>query len=94
VANSLDRRVYAEVARLCDEGRRLLRRGEGSEALAAYLEAWELLPDPWEAGEAAASVLSGLAEVLTARGDLAAATTALRAVERAMSASGPRAAAT
>jgi ATP/maltotriose-dependent transcriptional regulator MalT len=89
----LDRRVYAEVARLCAEGRRQLHRSEVSEALATFLEAWELLSDPWEEGEAAACVLSGLADVLMARGDVAAAATALRAVERALGATGSHAAA-
>lgn len=80
----LDRRIRQEVARLCQEGRRQHQRGESSEALATYLEAWELLPDPFRAGQAAASVLSGLADVLAARGDLSAAATVLRAVQRAM----------
>ena len=93
MAGALDVRVYAELARLCEEARRQLRRGDASEALATYLEAWELLPDPWEAGEAAACVLSGLADVLMARGDVAAAATALRAVERALGATGSGAAA-
>jgi hypothetical protein len=86
VASSLDRRVHAEVVRLCAEGKRLLWTGEAAEALATYLEAWGLLPDPWEAGESAATVLTGLAEALTVRGDLAAAATALRAVEHALGA--------
>lgn len=94
MASSPDRRVHAEVARLCEEGKRQLRGGEASEALATYLEAWELLPDPWGEGEAAACVLSGLAEVLTVRGDLAAAATALRAVERALGATASRGAET
>ncbi|HSN91143.1 MAG TPA: hypothetical protein VLS93_07925 [Anaeromyxobacteraceae bacterium] len=78
----LDRRIRQEIARLCQEGRRQHERGETSEALATYLEAWELLPDPFRAGRAAAAVLSGLADVLAARGDLSAAATVLRAVER------------
>jgi hypothetical protein len=79
----IERRLYEEIARLCAEGRRKALRGETPEALATYLEAWELLPDPKDAGDAAACVLSGLAQVLTARGDLSAATTVMHAARRA-----------
>jgi hypothetical protein len=79
----LERRVSQEIARLCEVGRRQHLRGETNEALATYLEAWELLADPRDAGDAAACVLSGLADVLTGRGDLDAAATVQRAARRA-----------
>ena len=59
------------IERLCREGNRHASSGEYSEALACFLEAWELLPEPQEAQDAAAPVLAGFTRLLRERRDLA-----------------------
>ena len=59
------------IARLCREGNRHASAKEYSEALACFLEAWELLPDTQEAQDAAAPVMAGLTRLLHERRDLA-----------------------
>ena len=76
------RRIHEEVARLCGVARLHHARGEEPEALAAYFDAWELLPEPKGAFRDAATVLAGMSEVLAARGDLSSAMTVLLAARR------------
>ncbi len=59
------------IARLCREGNAHASGGEYAEALACFLEAWELLPETEEARDAAAPVLAGLTRLLHERRDLA-----------------------
>ncbi len=64
MARAIDRRREARVIRLCRKGRALLRRGERSEALRCFLDAWTLLPEPTEAASASAFVLAGIGDLL------------------------------
>jgi hypothetical protein len=59
-----------EVAALCREGR--LHEADGDDALAlhAFLDAWELLPEPREAWAPSAGILDAVADLLQRRGDL------------------------
>lgn len=59
------------VERLCREGDRHAEAGEHGEALACFVDAWELLPEPREAYGEASRVMGGLGRVLSERGDLA-----------------------
>ncbi len=59
------------VVRLCAEGRQLARDGDRATALASYLEAWELLPEPKESWDASTFILSAVGDLLRAGGDLA-----------------------
>ncbi len=58
------------VVRLCAEARRFARDGDRSMALASYLEAWDLLPEPKESWEASTFILSAVGDLLRAGGDL------------------------
>ncbi|MBK9519160.1 MAG: hypothetical protein IPO09_17780 [Anaeromyxobacter sp.] len=57
--------------RLCLRGELHLAACEYGEALAFFLEAWELLPEPREEYQGTARVIRGLTRVMRARGDLA-----------------------
>jgi hypothetical protein len=54
----------------CAEGRQLARAGDRAAALASYLEAWELLPEPKESWDASTFILSAVGDLLRAGGDL------------------------
>ncbi len=58
------------VVRLCAEGRKLARDGDRATALASYLEAWELLPEPKESWDASTLILAAVGDLLRAGGDL------------------------
>ncbi len=58
----------AAVERLCREARLHAKDGERQLALAAYLEAWELLPEPKASWDASTLILSGLGDLLHASG--------------------------
>ena len=62
---------HVKIQLLCREGDEHARAGEVAEALACYMEAWELLPEPREEYGDAAPILRGFTRVLHARGDLA-----------------------
>ena len=61
------------VDRLCDEARDRAEKGDRSQALATYLEAWELLPEPKEGWEASTRILSAVGDLMRGGGDLASA---------------------
>ena len=63
--------AHVKVELLCREGDAHASAGELAEALACYLDAWELLPEPREEFADADAVLRGFTRVLRARGDLA-----------------------
>ena len=52
------------VERLCKEARQHARDGHRQLALAAYLEAWELLPEPKAGWSASTLILSALGDLL------------------------------
>ncbi len=58
------------VVRLCAEGGRFARGGDRTMALASYLEAWDLLPEPKESWDASTFILSSVGDLLRAGGDL------------------------
>ncbi len=58
------------VVRLCHEARRFAVEGDRTMALASYLEAWELLPEPKESWDASTFILSSVGDLLRAGGDL------------------------
>ena len=62
---------YGEVVELCRAGREHAERGERAEALADYLEAWELLPEPKESWDASTWILAAVGDLLRSGGDLA-----------------------
>jgi hypothetical protein len=66
-AGGLDR--LARVERLCREGRTLALQGERSLALSAFLEAWELLPEPKDAWDTSTLILASVGDLLRAGGD-------------------------
>jgi hypothetical protein len=60
----------SEVTRLVAEGDRHAHLGENAEALACYIEALDLVPEPRREHEATDQIFHGLRRVLQARGDL------------------------
>ncbi len=62
----------SEVERLCRQGDEHAAAGEHAEALACFVEAWELLPEPREEYLDTALVFRGFTRVLRARGRLGA----------------------
>jgi len=58
----------AAVERLCREARQHAKEGDRQLALAAYLEAWELLPEPKASWQASTLVLSAVGDLLHASG--------------------------
>ena len=64
----LSETLRAEVDRLCDEGERHAAAGERAEALASFIEAWELLPEPREEWDASTAIYRGLMRVLRQEG--------------------------
>jgi len=58
------------VVRLCHDARRFAGDGDRTMALASYLEAWELLPEPKETWDASTFILSSVGDLLRAGGDL------------------------
>lgn len=70
VSRILEGRSRTEVERLCRQGSVHARAGEHAEALACFMEAWELLPEPREEYQATGLVFRGLTQVLRARGQL------------------------
>lgn len=56
--------------RLCRRGDEHAAAGEHAEALACYVEAWELLPEPREAYLDASRVFRGFSRLMRARGAL------------------------
>lgn len=71
----------AAVDRLCREARQHLRDGDPSLALASYLEAWDLLPEPKTSFGASTLILSSVGDLLRAGGDLGNALEALLRVK-------------
>jgi len=61
----------ATVERLCRRGREHAREGDRSAALASYLEAWALIPEPRSSFGASTFILSALGGLLSGGGDLA-----------------------
>jgi hypothetical protein len=59
-----------QVSRLVAEGDRHARLGENAEALAAYIEALDLVPEPRSEHQATEAIFHGLKRVLQSRGDL------------------------
>ena len=59
-----------EVSRLVAEGDRHAHLAENAEALACYIEALDLVPEPRGEHEAVTRIFHGLQRVLEARGDL------------------------
>jgi hypothetical protein len=70
VSRILEVAQRSEVERLCGQGEAHAAAGESAEALACFLEAWELLPEPREEYLATSDVFRGFTRVLRARGDL------------------------
>jgi thioredoxin-like negative regulator of GroEL len=68
--------VDERVASLVECARQHARRGEEQEALAALVDAWQLLPSP-RRGSDGREILRVLAEVLARRGDVSSAITVL-----------------
>ncbi len=60
----------AAVGRLCREAREHLKDGDRSMALTAYLEAWDLLPEPKSSWDASTIILSSVGDLLHANGEL------------------------
>ncbi len=60
----------AAVDRLCREAREHLKGGDRSMALTAYLEAWDLLPEPKGSWDASTIILSSVGDLLRKSGDL------------------------
>lgn len=60
----------AAVERLCREARQHLKDGDRSMALTAYLEAWDLLPEPKGSWDASTIILSSVGGLLRSSGDL------------------------
>jgi hypothetical protein len=56
------------VERLCREARQHVKDGDRQLALAAYLEAWGLLPEPKAGWDASTLILSALGDLLHASG--------------------------
>jgi hypothetical protein len=71
VPRILPTELRSRVTGLCREGQGHADRGERAEALACYVEAWELLPEPADDWDAARLVSEGMGRVLEGRGDLA-----------------------
>ncbi len=61
---------FAAVERLCREAREHVRDGDRSMALTAYLEAWDLLPEPKGSWDASTIILSSVGDLLHSSGDL------------------------
>lgn len=59
------------VERLCLRGELHLAACEYGEALAFFLEAWELLPEPREGYQGTPRVIRGFTRIMRARSDLA-----------------------
>jgi hypothetical protein len=59
-----------EVSRLTAEGDRHAHLGENAEALACYIEAFDLVPEPRGEHGATDRIFHGLKSVLETRGDL------------------------
>lgn len=70
VSRILEGRARQEVERLCRLGDDHAVAGEHAEALACYMEAWELLPEPREAYLDTTRVFRGFTRVMRARGAL------------------------
>ena len=60
-----------EVVRLCRAGREHADVGDRAEALADYLAAWELLPEPKTSCDASTWILAAVGDLLRSGGDLA-----------------------
>ena len=58
------------MSRLVAEGDRHARLAENAEALACYIEALDLVPEPRQEHEVTTQIFHGLQRVLEARGDL------------------------
>jgi hypothetical protein len=71
VTSTRERSRQVHIERLCREGNRHASAREYSEALACFIEAFELLPEPPEAQPEAAPVMAGLNRLLRERRDLA-----------------------
>jgi len=69
------------VDRLCRRAHELAGDGQKSAALGAYLEAWDILPEPKESYEASTLILSAVGDLLRQGGDLANALEALLRVK-------------
>jgi len=61
--HELDASIYARIRDLCERGDRLADDGHLTEALEAFWSAWDLLPEPRTAWEAATWVLAAIGDV-------------------------------
>jgi hypothetical protein len=61
--DQLDDRTHQEITRLCQEGDRLVDRGDDAAALDRYYAAWDLVPADKENWEAATWILAAVGEV-------------------------------
>jgi hypothetical protein len=68
----LDDSIYARVRDLCDRGDGLADDGHLAEALQAFWSAWDLLPEPRTAYEAATWILAAIGDVNFQQGDFGA----------------------
>jgi hypothetical protein len=64
LTDGLDVKVEA----LCREGRQHLQRLEIAESMAAFMEAWEMLPEPRHQWDASEEICQGLADAMAASG--------------------------
>jgi len=90
VTRSSETSLASKIERLCREGNRHATAREYSEALACFIEAFELLPHPAEAQPEAGPVLAGLSRLLRERRDLAPGLEALLSGGRMFATAGSR----
>jgi tetratricopeptide (TPR) repeat protein len=65
----LDERTHEEIRNLCDSGDKLADEGRFAEALEIYWLAWDKLPEPRTAWEAATWILAAIGDANFQRGD-------------------------
>jgi tetratricopeptide (TPR) repeat protein len=63
-SRELDEETYEELKLMCEEGDALAGQGRTEEALAAFREAWRLVPEPWQEVDAARWVLAAMGDML------------------------------
>ena len=68
----LDDSIYDQVRELCDHGDRLADDGRLADALQAFWSAWDLLPEPRTAWDAATWILAAIGDVNFQQGDFGA----------------------
>ena len=68
----LDDFIYDQVRELCDRGDRLTDDGHSADALEPFRSAWDLLPEPRTAWDAATWILAAIGDVDFRQGDFGA----------------------